>query len=72
VDCGDDTTVQRGDEVVLIGSQGNERITADEWATRLDTIGYEVVCAIGPRVQRRYHGKTSDRRACPPSSMEEA
>jgi alanine racemase len=72
VDCGEDATVRRGDEVVLIGSQGNERITAEEWADRLDTIGYEVVCAIGPRVQRRYHGKTSEARACPSPSMEEA
>jgi alanine racemase len=53
VDCGDDA-VQPGDEVVLIGTQGDETITADEWAARLDTIGYEVVCGIGPRVPRRY------------------
>ncbi len=54
VDCGDDNTVCLGDEVVLIGEQGRERITAGEWAGRLDTIGYEVVCGIGPRVPRRY------------------
>jgi alanine racemase len=53
VDCGDDE-VAPGDEVVLIGSQGDERITADEWASRLDTIAYEVVCGIGPRVPRLY------------------
>jgi alanine racemase len=53
VDCGDDA-VAVGDEVVLIGRQGDEEITADEWAERLGTIGYEVVCGIGPRVQRRY------------------
>ena len=47
VDCGDDP-VQPGDEVVLIGTQGDETITADDWAARLDTIGYEVVCGIGP------------------------
>ena len=46
VDCGDDP-VRRGDEVVLIGEQGGERITAEEWAARLDTIGYEIVCGIG-------------------------
>ena len=34
VDCGDDS-VAVGDEVVLIGAQGDERITADEWADRL-------------------------------------
>jgi alanine racemase len=58
VDCGPDelsgTEVRRGDEVVLIGRQGGERITPDEWAAKLGTISYEVVCAIGPRVERRY------------------
>ena len=34
--------------------QGDEPITADDWAGRLDTIGYEIVCGIGPRVPRRY------------------
>ena len=55
VDCGDDH-VGRGDEVVLIGGQGDASITAWEWAERLDTIAYEVVCAIGPRVPRVYLG----------------
>jgi alanine racemase len=54
VDCGDDDSVAVGDEVVLIGAQGEERITAEEWAERLDTIGYEIVCGIGARVPRRY------------------
>jgi alanine racemase len=53
VDCGDDE-VWEGDEVVLIGEQGGERITAEEWAQRIGTIAYEVVCGIGPRVPRRY------------------
>jgi len=56
VDCGDDP-VRRGDEAVLIGAQGEERITAEEWASLLGTIGYEVVCGIGGRVPRRYHGE---------------
>jgi alanine racemase len=51
VDCGPDS-VARGDEVVLIGAQGTERITADEWAQRVGTIAYEIVCGIGPRVPR--------------------
>lgn len=51
VDCGDDP-VQRGDEVVLLGRQGGEEITAQEWATKLGTIAYEVVCGIGARVPR--------------------
>jgi alanine racemase len=53
VDVGD-CPVEVGDEVVLIGAQGKERITAEEWAERMDTIGYTIVCGIGPRVPRRY------------------
>ena len=53
VDVGD-LPVRVGDEVVLIGRQGDEEITADEWADRLGTIAYEVVCQIGPRLPRRY------------------
>jgi alanine racemase len=43
-----------GDEVVLIGSQGAERITAEQVAQRWGTINYEVVCGIGSRVPRLY------------------
>ena len=43
---------RQGDEVVLIGAQGDERITADEVAARLGTINYEVVSAILARVPR--------------------
>jgi alanine racemase len=52
VDCGDDTSVRPGDDVVLLGRQGDEEITADEWAGLLGTISYEVLCGIGPRVPR--------------------
>jgi alanine racemase len=52
VDCGDDGSVYPGDEVVLLGRQGGEEITADEWADLLGTISYEVLCGIGPRVPR--------------------
>jgi alanine racemase len=54
VDVGPDAEVRAGDEAVLLGAQGDERITPDEWAARGGTIAYEVVCAIGPRVERRY------------------
>ena len=54
VDCGPAAEVSAGDEVVLIGRQGGEEITAEEWAGRLDTIGYEIVCGVGPRVARVY------------------
>ncbi len=53
VDCGDHE-VTAGDDVVLIGTQGEETITAEECAERLGTIGYEVVCDIESRVSRRY------------------
>jgi alanine racemase len=53
VDVGD-ARVQVGDEVVLLGRQGDEEITATEWAERMNTIAYTVVCGIGPRVPRRY------------------
>lgn len=51
VDVGD-ADVHVGDEVVLLGSQGDARITATDWADRLGTIGYEVVCAISKRIAR--------------------
>lgn len=53
IDLGPDTDVRPGDEAVLIGRQGGERILAEEVAARLGTINYEVTCAISPRVPRR-------------------
>jgi alanine racemase len=53
VDCRDHP-VAVGDEAVLIGRQGDEQITADDWARMLGTINYEVVCGVSPRVPRRY------------------
>lgn len=46
--------VMPGDEVVLIGKQGDVRITAEDVADAWGTINYEVVCGIGPRVPRLY------------------
>ena len=51
VDVGD-ADVSVGDDVVLIGAQGDERIRAEHWADRLGTIGYEIVCGITARVPR--------------------
>ena len=53
IDLGAETEVEPGDEAVLIGSQGEEEIRAEELAARLETINYEVTCAISPRVPRR-------------------
>jgi alanine racemase len=55
VDCGDGE-VAVGDDVVLIGAQGDERITAEELAGHIGTIGYEIVCAISERVPREHRG----------------
>ena len=45
---------QSGQEVVLLGVQGNERISAEEIAKSWNTINYEVVCGISSRVPRFY------------------
>jgi alanine racemase len=49
-----DLAVEVGDEVVLIGRQGDEEITAASWAHAMGTIAYTIVCGIGPRVPRVY------------------
>jgi alanine racemase len=52
VDCGDDA-VAVGDPVALIGPQGESAIRAEDWAVALGTIGYEIVCGVSARVERR-------------------
>jgi len=44
--------VKRGDEAVLIGAQGREYISADEIAKKIDTVHYEVVARINPKIER--------------------
>lgn len=46
--------VEPGDEAVLLGAQGDDQITANEWAERLGVIGYEVTTRLGPRLPRKY------------------
>jgi alanine racemase len=53
VDLGD-APVERGAEAVLIGARAGERILAEDLASALGTINYEVTCGISPRVPRRY------------------
>jgi alanine racemase len=53
VDCGNDA-MEAGEEVVLIGRQGESEVTADEIAEWMGTINYEVVCGISMRVPREY------------------
>ena len=50
-----DESVKIGDEVVIIGTQGSESISAEEIATKIDTIPYEVVCDVSVRIERKYH-----------------
>jgi alanine racemase len=53
VDVGD-LLVRPGDPVVLLGADGAATVTVDEWAERLGTITYEITCALGARLARRY------------------
>ncbi|MHB8451463.1 MAG: alanine racemase, partial [Mycobacteriales bacterium] len=57
IDVGDDA-VAPGDEVVVFGPGGRGEPTAEEWATRLGTLSYEIVSRIGARVPRRYLGES--------------
>ena len=52
VDLGPGADVEAGAEVVLIGSQGEETILAEDLAQRLETINYEITCGISARVPR--------------------
>jgi alanine racemase len=54
LDTTDVAGVREGDDVVLIGSQGSERITAEDIAAKTGTIPYEVLCGISSRVPRVY------------------
>ncbi len=55
LDC-DDLPVEAGDEVVLLGAQGAETVSADELAAHAGTIAYEILTGIGQRVPREYVG----------------
>ena len=54
VDVTDVPEVAEGDPVVLLGRQGDAQIKAEELAAHLDTIPYEILCSISPRVPRTY------------------
>jgi alanine racemase len=54
VDATDIPRVSVGDEVILMGKQGKEQITAEEIAEKINSVSYEVLCAIGKRVPRIY------------------
>jgi alanine racemase len=46
--------VTPGDDVVFIGKQGTQEITAREVAAMIGTIPWEIVCRLGSRIERRY------------------
>ena len=59
-DLGD---VSPGDDVVIIGAQGDEswqQLDVREMASAIGTIPYEIVCRIGSRIERQYDGRTTE------------
>jgi alanine racemase len=54
VDVSEIPGVQVADEVVLLGKQGAEEITAADMAGWIESIPYEVLCSIGKRMPRVY------------------
>jgi alanine racemase len=54
IDVTDLPDVQEGDEVVLLGQQGGNEISADLMAQWANTISYEVLCSVGKRIPRNY------------------
>ncbi|MEZ5980047.1 MAG: alanine racemase [Planctomycetota bacterium] len=66
IDVTDVVGVEVGDEVVVIGRQGDEEVTANEVARAAGTIAYEITCSIGRRVPR-IPVRSSDRDAIVPA-----
>ncbi len=54
LDAGNIPGIKIGDEVVILGKQGSQRISADDIASKINTINYEVVCMVTSRVRRVY------------------
>ena len=63
VDITDVPETQVGDTVTVVGTDGDQTITWDDWANQLGTISYELVCDINKRVPRLYlkHGEVADK-----------
>jgi len=57
IDITDIPDVKMGDVVTLLGRSGNLEYTAEDMASDLGTIGYEVICNITKRVQRFFVNK---------------
>ncbi len=56
IDVTDVDGVSEGDEVVILGGQGNELITASELSSRIHTIPYDIITSLGSRAIRKYRG----------------
>ena len=56
-----DDEMELGDEVVLLGSQVNDEISASEVAKAVGLIPWEVLCSLSHRPPRRYSSKSSSR-----------
>lgn len=54
IDLGSNGEAYNGDEAVLIGEQGAERITVEELAAKAGTIAYEILTGMNARIPRRY------------------
>ncbi|HEX2958370.1 MAG TPA: alanine racemase [Chitinispirillaceae bacterium] len=54
VDAGPQPEIALGDEVIIIGVQGHDKITPDEIAIKGNTIGYEIICNLGKSIRRIY------------------
>ena len=53
-----DNLVPPGDEVVVLGEQGDDRIDAREIASAVGTVPHEILCRIGSRIERTYNRET--------------
>jgi alanine racemase len=60
LDVGHIEGVRTGDEVVILGNQGSETVSADDIAGTLGTINYEVVSSITARVPRIFHNDSNE------------
>ena len=54
VDLGVTSNAKTGDEVIVFGDGSGDEYTVDEWAKAANTINYEIITRIGPRVPRIY------------------
>ena len=55
------TDAETDDEVVLIGEDGKERITAEDIARWSGTISYEILLSVGSRVERVFEDRSTDK-----------